>query len=441
MIKPLRVVDPAIAKLIVSEAGRQRDVLEMIPSENYTSFAVREALGSILTNKYSEGYSNRRYYQGNRFIDEIETLAIERTKKLFGVPHVNVQPYSGSPANSAVYFALLSAGDTIMGLKLSGGGHLTHGHPKITFSGKYFRSVQFDVEPGGWIDMGKVEALAKVEKPNIITVGTTAYPRLFDWKRWKTIADSVGALLLADISHVAGMVVAGAYPTPVPYVDVVMFTTHKTMRGPRGAILLVTKQGVAKDPDMGTKIDRAVFPGLQGGPHDNVSAAIAVCMKEAATPAFKAYGHQIVKNAKALARVLIKKGLTLTTGGTDSHLIVLDLRPQGVIGNIVAEALEVANIVANYNTVPHDTNPPMYPSGVRFGTPILTTRGLKEKDMGKVANWISEVVSEVAHYRLPEAKDKRAAFMKKTKAELWKNKRLLSLGREVKAFAHNLPLP
>lgn len=434
-------VDPAIAKLIGGESRRQRDVLEMIPSENYASTAVREALGSILTNKYSEGYSNRRYYQGNRFIDEVETLAIERTKKLFGVPHANVQPYSGSPANSAVYFALLSPGDTIMGLKLSGGGHLTHGHPKITFSGKYFRSVQFDVEPDGWIDMDKVAALAKAEKPNIITVGTTAYPRLFDWKRWKAITDSVGAFLLADISHVAGMVAAGAYPTPIPYVDVVMFTTHKTMRGPRGAILLVTKQGLAKDSDMGTKIDRAVFPGLQGGPHDNVSAAIAVCMKEAATPAFKAYGKQIVKNAKALANVLLKNGLTLTTGGTDSHLIVLDLRPQGVIGNIVAEALEVANIVANYNTVPHDINPPMYPSGVRLGTPILTTRGLKEKDMQKVGNWISQVVSEVSHYRLPIEKEKRDTFMKKTKAELWENKKLLSLGRTVRSFAHKLPLP
>lgn len=428
----LASTDPEIASLIDKEASRQRDVLEMIPSENYASSAVREALGSILTNKYSEGYSNRRYYQGNRFIDEVETLAVERTKKLFGVPHANVQPYSGSPANSAVYFAFLTPGDTIMGLKLSGGGHLTHGHPNITFSGKYFRSVQFDVEPDGWIDMEKVSALAKAQKPRLIVVGTTAYPRVFDWKRWKTIADSVGALLLADISHVAGMVVADAYPSPVPYVDIVMFTTHKTMRGPRGAVLLVTKQGLAKDADMGIKIDRAVFPGLQGGPHDNVSAAIAVCMKEAATPAFRAYGKQIVKNAKALANILQKKGLTLTTGGTDSHLIVIDFRPQGVIGNVVAEALEVSNIVVNYNTVPHDTNPPMHPSGVRLGTPILTTRGLKEKDMERVGGWISEVVNEVSHYREP---------FNTVKPLLWKNKKLLAIGRKVKAFAHDLPLP
>lgn len=440
-MKKLQQTDPQIGKLITQEEVRQRDVLEMIPSENYASEAVREAVGSVLMNKYSEGYAHRRYYQGNRFADEVEVLAVERTKKLFGVPHANVQPYSGSPANSAVYFALLTPGDKIMGLKLSGGGHLTHGHPKVTFSGKYFTSTQFDVEPDGWIDMDRVAALAKKEKPHILAIGTTAYPRFLEWKKFKAIADSVGALLLADISHVAGMVATGAYPSPAPYVDVVMFTTHKTMRGPRGAVLMVTNQGLKKDPDMGTKIDRAVFPGLQGGPHDNVTAGIAVCMKEAATPAFKKYGHQIVKNAKALAKALQKKGLKLTTGGTDSHLIVLDLRPQQVIGNIVSEALEVANIVANYNTVPHDTNPPMYPSGVRFGTPILTTRGMKEKDMERVATWIAQVVSEVSHYRLPAAKEERGGFMKKIKVELWKNKKLLALGREVKAVAHQLPMP
>jgi glycine hydroxymethyltransferase len=434
------ITDKEIQSLIASEEKRQRDVLEMIPSENYASKAVRDAVGSTLMNKYSEGYAGRRYYQGNQFIDQIENLAVERTKKLFGVPHANVQPYSGSPANSAVYFALLNPGDKIMGLKLSGGGHLTHGHPTVTFSGKYFTSTQFDVEPDGWIDMDKVAKLAKAEKPQMLAIGTTAYPRVLEWKKWREIADSVGALLLADISHVAGMVAVGAYPTPVPYADVIMFTTHKTMRGPRGAILMVTDQGLKKDPDMGKKIDRAVFPGLQGGPHDNVTAGIAVCMKEAATPAFKKYGHQIVKNATALADALQKKGLTLTTGGTDSHLIVLDLRKEGVIGNIVAEALEVANIVANYNTVPHDTNPPMYPSGVRFGTPILTTRGMGVKDMVKVAGWIAAVVAEVAHYRLPAAKEERGAFLKTVRTELWKNKTLLALGREVGAFARKFPV-
>lgn len=440
-MKTLKQTDPEIAKLVALENARQQDVLEMIPSENYTSPAVREAVGSILMNKYSEGYAKKRYYQGNRFIDTVEELAIERTKKLFHVPHANVQPYSGSPANAAVYFALLEPGDKIMGLKLSGGGHLTHGHPVVSFSGKYFTSVQFDVEEDGWIDMDKVAALAKKEKPRMLAIGTTAYPRFLEWKKWKAIADSVGALLLADISHVAGMVVAGAYPSPVPYVDVVMFTTHKTMRGPRGAVLLVTDQGLKKDPDMGKKIDRAVFPGLQGGPHDNVTAGIAVCMKEADSANFRAYGQQIVKNAKALAGALQKRGLTLTTGGTDSHLIVLDLRREGVIGNIVAEALEVAHIVANYNTVPHDTNPPMYPSGVRFGTPILTTRGMGVGEMEKVASWIARVVEEVSHYRLPPEKDERAPFLRKVRTELAENKKLLLIAREVMTLCKKFPVP
>lgn len=433
--------DPAIAKLIKLEAKRQQDVLEMIPSENYASPAVREALGSVLTNKYSEGYPAHRYYQGNRFIDEIEILARERCKKLFGVPHANVQPYSGSPANSAVYFALLSPGDKIMGLKLSGGGHLTHGHPDVTFSGKYFTSVQFNVEPDGWLDMENVATLAKKEKPRMLVVGTTAYPRFLDWKKWRTIADSVGALLLADIAHVAGLVVGGVYPSPVPYADVVMFTTHKTIRGPRGAVLMVTDRGLKRDGDMAKKIDRAVFPGLSGGPHDNVTAAIAVCFKEAATPAFKRYAKQVVTNAKILASTLEEQELTLTTGGTDSHLLVIDLRAQKVIGNVVAEALEVAGIVANYNTVPHDTNPPMYPSGVRLGTPIVTTRGMKEREMGQIGKWIVRVVNEVDHYRLPPVKEERGKFVKKVKAELWKNKNLLAIAKDVKTLCKRFPVP
>lgn len=437
----LRATDPVISKLITLETKRQKEVLEMIPSENYTSNAVREALGSVLTNKYSEGYAAHRYYQGNRYIDEVETLAVERAKKLFRVPHANVQPYSGSPANSAVYFALLNPGDKIMGLKLSGGGHLTHGHPNVTFSGKYFTSVQFNVEPDGWIDMKKVALLAKAERPTMLSIGTTAYPRFLEWKKWREIADSVGAYLLADVSHVAGLIVGGVYPTPVPYADVVMFTTHKTLRGPRGAILLVTERGLKKDPDMGKKIDRAVFPGLSGGPHDNITAAIAVCLKEAATPAFRKYAKQIVVNAKVLVKQLLKEGLTITTGGTDSHLLVIDLRPQQVIGNVVAEALEEANIVVNYNTVPHDTNPPMYPSGVRLGTPIVTTRGMKEKEMIQIGKWIAHVVREVTHYKLPDTKDERADFMKSVKAQLWKNKTLLATSRDVKTLCNRFPVP
>lgn len=437
----LQRTDPAITELIKEEAKRQRDVLEMIPSENYASLAVREALGSVLTNKYSEGYPHKRYYQGNRYIDEIEDLAIARAKKLFGVPYANVQPYSGSPANSAVYMGLLKPGDTIMGLKLSGGGHLTHGHPDVTFSGTFYRSVQYDVDEYGCIDLDYVADLARRMKPAIIVVGTTAYPRIFDWKKWRAIADQVGALFLADISHIAGLVVGGVHPSPVPYADIVMFTTHKTMRGPRGAVLLVTDQGLKKDPEMGSKIDRAVFPGLQGGPHDNVTAGIAVCFAEAATPSFKIYTKHIVANAKMLAQTLIEEGYTLTTGGTDNHLMVVDLRPQGVIGNIVAEALEVANIVINRNSVPHDTNPPFYPSGIRLGTPAITTRGMGEKEMRQIGKWIAAVIREVSHYRLPKAKEERGAFLKKVRRELANNKQLQSIAKSVKILTKKFPVP
>lgn len=437
----LSKTDPQVDRLINLEATRQREVLEMIPSENYASLAVREAVGSVLTNKYSEGYANKRYYQGNKYVDEIEKIAVEQAKKLFGTPHANVQSYSGSPANSAVYFALLNPGDTIMGLKLSGGGHLTHGHPDVTFSGKYFRSVQYDVEEDGTIDIDYVFGLAKEAKPKMIVVGTTAYPRFYDWKAWRAVADSVGAYLLADISHIAGLVVGGVHPSPVPYADVVMFTTHKTMRGPRGAVLLVTDRGLKKDPEMGAKIDKAVFPGLQGGPHDNVTAAIAVCLAEANTRAFKKYAKQIVANANVLAKTLMDEGLTLTTGGTDNHLMVVDLRPQGVIGNIVAEALEVANIVVNRNSVPHDTNPPFFPSGIRLGTPAITTRGMKEKEMRVISKWIVEVIRYVSHYRLPEAKDKRVEFIKKVKIELEKDTKLLQIRSEVTSLCLKFPVP
>ncbi|HCS78355.1 TPA: serine hydroxymethyltransferase [Patescibacteria group bacterium] len=436
----LKKTDLQIYNLVKAEEERQRNVLEMIPSENYASLAVREALGSVLMNKYSEGYAGRRYYQGNKVADQVEEIAIARTKKLFGVPHVNVQPYSGSPANAAVYFALLNPGDKIMGLKLSAGGHLTHGHPKVTFSGRFYNSVQYDVGADGWINMEEVAKLVTREKPKLIVVGTTAYPRILDWKKWRTIADSVGALVLADVSHVAGLIAGGAYPTPVPYVDVVMLTTHKTLRGPRGAIILVTERGLKKDPDMGKKIDRAVFPGLQGGPHDNTTAAIAVCLKEADTAGFKKYARQIITNAQTLGETLQEAGLTLTTGGTDSHLLVVDLRPQEVIGNVVAEALEVAHIVTNYNTVPHDTNPPMFPSGVRLGTPILTTRGMKEKEMKQVGAWIAEVVKEVKHYLLPADKAERTRFMTKVKGELARNQKLIKIGKAVIVLCKKFPV-
>ena len=433
--------DPEIAKLIEAEAKRQEEVLEMIPSENYASAAVREAIGSVLTNKYSEGYAHKRYYQGNRFIDDIEDLAIERAKKLFDVPHVNVQPYSGSPANSAIYFALLNANDTIMGLKLAAGGHLTHGHPQVTFSGRYFHSAQYDVEEDGTIDMDKAADFAKKVKPRMIVVGTTAYPRIFDWKRWKVIADSVGAYLLADISHIVGLVVGGVHPSPVPFADVIMTTTHKTLRGPRGAMVMVTREGLKKDPQMGDAIDKAVFPGLQGGPHDNITAAIAVALKEASTPEFKKYAEQIVVNAKILSETLLDEGLVLTTGGTDNHLMVVDLRPQGIIGNVAAEALEAAGIVVNRNSVPRDPNPPFYPSGIRLGTPAITTRGMKENEMKIIGKWIATAIGEVAGSKLPGTKEERVAYLKKFRQSVGKNKTLEKIRADVKTLTARFPLP
>ena len=379
--------------LVKSEEKRQGETLMLIPSENYASKKVREFVGSRLSNKYSEGYSKRRYYQGNYFIDEIEMLAIKKAKKLFNVPHANVQPYSGSPANSEILFALCDYGDKIMGLMLSAGGHLTHGHPDITFSGKYFKSVQFGLDKNGLLDYKKTEELAKKEKSRVMIIGTTAYPLAFDWKKFAQIADSINAYLVADISHVSGLVIGGVYPDPAPYAHVLMTTTHKTLRGPRGAMIMVTQKGIDKDPELPAKIDKAVFPGLQGGPHNNTTAGIAQALIEADTHEFKKYADQIVKNAKILANYLKDGGLTLVGETTECHLMVVDLRPLGLSGNIVAEALEVAGIVVNRNSVPFDPMPPFYPSGIRLGTPAATTRGMKEKEMKKIAEWIDEVIS------------------------------------------------
>lgn len=384
-----------VLKLIKKEEQRQKDTLMLIPSENYASKDVRNAVGSVLMNKYAEGYSGKRYYQGNEFVDRIETIAIEKAKKLFGVEHVNVQPYSGSPANTAVLFALLNSGDKIMGLKLSSGGHLTHGHPDITFSGKYFKSVQFGTDDSGVIDYDEVEKLAKSEKPKLLFIGTTAYPLILDWKRFAKIADSIGAWLVADISHVSGLVLAGSYPSPVKYVDIVTTTTHKTLRGPRGAMIMVTKKGIKKDAELSKKIDRAVFPGLQGGPHNNTTAGVAIALTEAEKSSFKKYGQQVVKNAICLAEELKKGGLTIVTGKTECHLIVIDLRPKNLTGKVVAEALEMAGIIVNKNSVPNDTAGPFNPSGIRIGTPAVTTRGMKEKEMKMIAKLILEVIQNL----------------------------------------------
>ncbi len=430
-----------VQDLIEQEVKRQEETLMMIPSENYASKAVREAVGSVLMNKYSEGYPHKRYYQGNVVADEVEILAEELAKKLFKVPFVNVQPYSGSPANAAILFALLDHGDKIMGLKLSSGGHLTHGHPDITFSGKYFKSVQFGTKDDGIIDYGEVEKLAKIEKPKLMIIGTTAYPRIFDWKQLRNIADSVGAWFVADVSHVSGMILAGSYPSPVPFADVVMTTTHKTLRGPRGAMILVTDRGIKRDPELPSKIDRAVFPGLQGGPHDNTTAGLAQALMEAETPAFKAYGKQIVENAKILAQELKNGGLTLVTGGTECHLMVVDLRPLKLSGNVVAEALEASGIVVNRNSVPNDPMPPFVPSGIRLGTPGLTTRGMKEGEMKVVAGWILEVVDHVKDKKLPADKEKRIAFMKSFRASLSKDSFLKDIALQVKLLCEKFPTP
>lgn len=437
----LAKTDPQIAKLIKAEEKRQYDSLQMIPSENHTSKAVIAALGSVLTDKYSEGYPNKRYYQGHKYIDQIEILAQERAKKLFRVPHANVQPYSGSPANQAIYLACAKPGDVTMGLALPHGGHLTHGWP-VNFSGILYKPAPYEVDPKTkTINLRSVEKLAKKHKPKLLWCGATAYPRTWDFAGFAKIADEVGAYFIADISHVAGLIIAGVHPNPVPYAHIIMTTTHKTLRGPRGAILMVTEKGLKKNPDLADKIDKAVFPGLQGGPHDHQTAAIAVALKEAALPQFKKYGQQVVKNAKVLSKELLRHAFDLVSGGTDNHLILIDLSNKGVGGTVAAIALEVAGIVVNKNTVPFDPMPPFYPSGIRLGTPAITTRGMGEKEMIKIAAWINQVIEGVSGEKLPEQKEKRAAFIRDFKTRVSLNKNLLKIAAEVKELSKKFPAP
>jgi glycine hydroxymethyltransferase len=391
--------DTAIDKLIRAEVERQTNGLEMIPSENHTSVDVLRALGSRLTDKYSEGYPGKRYYGGCEVVDQVENLARDRAKKLFGVTHANVQAYSGSPANMAVYYALCDPGDTVMGLQLYFGGHMTHGL-KVNFSGKWFNSVQYQTGKDGYLDYDAIAELVKQHKPKLIVVGATAYPRIFDWQRLREIADICDAYLLADISHIAGLVVAGEHPSPVGIADVITTTTHKTLRGPRGALILCNgnpsnplKAAPRSRENLPTLIDRAIIPGLQGGPHNHQTAAIAVALHEAAQPEFKEYGKQVVKNAKRLAERLMTKGYDLVTGGTDNHLLLVDLTNKGVIGADAEDALGKAGITVNKNTVPFDPRPPFSPSGIRLGTPALTTRGLKEAEMDQVADWIDAAIA------------------------------------------------
>ena len=378
------IVDPEIHQLIQSEIRRQADSVRLIPSENYTSRAVLEASGSILTNKYSEGYAGKRYYEGQANIDQVERLAVRRARSLFGADSANVQPYSGSPANLAAYSALLEPGDTFLGLALPHGGHLTHGW-NVSVTGRFWRAVQYGLHPEtNLLDMDAIRDLALKERPKLIVAGATAYPRLIDFEAFAAVAKEVGAYLMVDMAHIAGLVAGGAHPSPVPHADVVTTTTHKTLRGPRGGMILCRK-AVAK------RIRRSVFPGLQGGPHNHTTAGIAVALREAATEDFKAYAHQIVANAKALAAALLERGFQLVTGGTDNHLILIDVTSKGVGGRPVAQALDRAGIVTNCNTIPNDPRPPFDPSGVRIGTPAVTTRGMGEPEMVQIAAWIDEV--------------------------------------------------
>lgn len=379
-----------IFEMIEREEERQLKQVQLIPSENFVSVEVKQALASDLSNKYAEGYAGRRYYQGNKIIDEIEIEAIERGKKLLGVEHLNVQPYSGSPANSAVQMALLNMGDKICGLSLSSGGHLTHGHPNITFSGKFFQSVQYGVDDEGRIDFNELLELVKREQPKLIFAGTTAYPWILDWKKFRQVADSVGAWLVADISHIAGLIVGGAHPSPVEEVDIITSTTHKTLRGPRGAIIGVTKRGLEKDADISKKIDKAVFPGLQGGPHMNTIAAMAVVFREDSTNEFREYANQVVVNAKVLADTLKAEGLKVF--GTENHLMVVDVGLSR--GKEIAEKLEENDIIVNANTIPRDKGSALKPSGIRIGTPAMTTRGWKESQFEELGKRIAKIILE-----------------------------------------------
>jgi len=395
--------DPEIKILIERELERQRNELNMIPSENYCSKAVLSACGSILNNKYSEGYPGKRYYQGNVFIDRIENIAIERAKKLFGAEHVNVQPNSGSPANMAVYAALLRKGDKILSMDLPHGGHLTHGS-SVNFSGKDYNFVFYGVDKEtGLIDMEKVRKIAEEEKPKLIVCGYTAYPRKIDFKKFAEIAHSIGAFCLADISHIAGLVASGIHNSPFPYIDVVTTTTHKTLRGPRSAIIMCKKE-------FASIIDKAVFPGLQGGPHEHTIAAKAICFEEASTIEFREYSQQIVLNAQALAESLKINGIKLVSNGTDNHLILIDLIKtlgKESKGKEVAIALEDAGIITNANTIPFDPASPLSPSGLRLGTPILTTRGMKEQEVSLVGKYISQIIKNLEDYSLrKEIKEK-----------------------------------
>lgn len=422
-----------VLKLIEEDIKRQRNTLVMIPSENYVSKDVLKALGSVLTNKYSEGFPGARYYGGNEIIDKIEVYCQQLANKVFKTDYAIVQPYSGSPANMAVLLTLAGLGGTVLGQSLFAGGHLTHG-ASASFTSQMFNSVQYGVGDDGRVDLKEVRAQAIKYKPKMIWVGTTAYPYILDYVGFAKIAEEVGAWLVADIAHVAGLIAGGVHPSPVKYVDVITSTTHKTLRGPRGGIILITKKGLKKDPQLGKKLEKAVMPGLQGGPHDHQTAAIAVALEEVLKPSFKKYAIQIIKNAKVLAQKL--------GGISETHLVLVDLRSYGFgLGYQAQYALEIAGITINRNTVPNDLGSAFYPSGIRIGSPALTSRGMKEKDMIKIAGWIKLVLEEIRGYDLPKEQEKRKDFMREFKKEIRKNNKLKKIREEVEKFAKRFPVP
>ncbi|MGB9882997.1 MAG: serine hydroxymethyltransferase [Microgenomates group bacterium] len=450
--------DKKIEQLIKLEEKRQKQGIELIPSENYASTQVRKVLSSYFVNKYSEGYPKKRYYGGNENVDEVELLAIERAKKLFGVPFANVQPYSGSPANLAVYLATCQPGDVVMGQALNAGGHLTHGH-NVSATGIFFKAIQYSLKKDIDIyqkqelfDYREIRKLAKEHKPKLIWVGATAYPLKLNYKEFAKIADEVGAYLAADIAHVAGLIAGGVHPSPVDYAHIITTTTHKTLRGPRGAIIMVTEKGLKKDPLLPEKINKAVFPGLQGGPHDNQTAAIAVALYEASQPSFKKYAAQIVKNSQALAAELKKGGLKLIGGGSENHLILADLTPilGPGCGLFAQKALDLAGMTLNKNTIPNEPASPFYPSGIRLGTPAATTRGMKEKEMKFIGKKIIEVLNVIKKYfesqnknfkfwDLP--KENRTKFIRKFDENMKKNQELKKIKNEIKKLTLKFPIP
>ena len=430
--------DKELYAALVGEERRQSEGLELIPSENNVSRAVREAMGSCLTNKYSEGYPHARYYGGNEFVDQIEDLARERAKKLFGTPHANVQPYSGSPANLAVYLATCQPGNTVMGHLLTAGGHLTHGW-KASATSLFYNAVQYGVKPDGRLDIKEIARLAKKHKPKLIWVGATAYVREFPFKELAKIADGVGAYLAADIAHVAGLVIAGVHQSPVQYAHIITTTTHKTLRGPRGGMIMVTKKGLKKDPELGVKIDRAVFPNLQGGPHNNITAGIAAALKEASTPAFKAYGRQVVANAKALGRELTRRKVELVSGGTDNHMLLVKCGARR--GAVIETALDAIGLTVNKNTIPDEPSSPFYPSGIRIGTPSATTRGMKTGEMKLVGGWIAESMELTKGEQLPAEKTARKAYLADFKRRARANPALAKIHKKVQKLCAQFPIP